>query len=55
MSTTTDTQNTNKETVRKAFDALFNQRDYAAAEGFWADEYIQHSAHIPRVATACSA
>jgi predicted SnoaL-like aldol condensation-catalyzing enzyme len=47
MSKTTDTQNTNKETVRQAFDALFNQRDYAAAEGFWADEYIQHSAHIP--------
>jgi predicted SnoaL-like aldol condensation-catalyzing enzyme len=47
MSTTTDTQNTNKETVRQAFDVLFNQRDYAAAQGFWADEYIQHSAHIP--------
>ena len=31
----------------KAFDTLFNKRDYAAAERFWSDRYIQHSAHIP--------
>jgi len=37
----------NKEIVREAFDTLFNQRDYAAAERFWSAEYIQHSAHIP--------
>jgi predicted SnoaL-like aldol condensation-catalyzing enzyme len=33
--------------VRDAFEALFNQRDYAAAEAFWSPEYLQHSAHIP--------
>lgn len=32
--------------VREAFDALFNRRDYAAAEKFWSPNYIQHSAHI---------
>jgi predicted SnoaL-like aldol condensation-catalyzing enzyme len=37
----------NKELVLKAFDTLFNQRDYAAAERFWSPNYIQHSAHIP--------
>jgi len=26
--------------------ALFNKRDYAAAERFWSPKYIQHSAHI---------
>ena len=37
----------NKERVLEAFDALFNRRDYAAAEKFWSPNYIQHSAHIP--------
>jgi predicted SnoaL-like aldol condensation-catalyzing enzyme len=32
--------------VLNAFDTLFNQRDYAAAERFWSPRYIQHSAHI---------
>ncbi len=36
----------NKALVLEAFDTLFNKRDYAAAERFWAAEYIQHSAHI---------
>src|ERR1700675_4869444 len=36
----------NKELVLKAFDTLFNKRDYAAAERFWSSNYIQHSAHI---------
>ena len=36
----------NKELVLKAFDTLFNKRDYAAAEHFWSPKYIQHSAHI---------
>jgi len=31
----------------KAFDILFNRRDYAKAAEFWSDNYIQHSAHIP--------
>ncbi|MGV2292287.1 nuclear transport factor 2 family protein [Trinickia sp. YCB016] len=44
MSKTTSEQN--KALVLEAFDTLFNQRDYAAAERFWSDEYIQHSAHI---------
>jgi hypothetical protein len=36
----------NKELVLKAFDTLFNKRDYAAAERYWSPYYIQHSAHI---------
>ena len=36
----------NKAIVLKAFDTLFNQRDYVAAEKFWSPNYIQHSAHI---------
>jgi predicted SnoaL-like aldol condensation-catalyzing enzyme len=36
-----------KALVLEAFDALFNRRDYAAAEKFWSPQYIQHSAHIP--------
>jgi len=44
MSVTTPVQN--KKLVLQAFDTLFNQRDYAAAEKFWSETYIQHSAHI---------
>ena len=44
MATTSPEEN--KELVLKAFDALFNKRDYVAAERFWSDRYIQHSAHI---------
>jgi predicted SnoaL-like aldol condensation-catalyzing enzyme len=40
------TQERNKALVLEAFDALFNRRDYAAAERFWSPRYIQHSAHI---------
>jgi predicted SnoaL-like aldol condensation-catalyzing enzyme len=36
----------NKALVLKAFDTLFNKRDYKAAESFWSPKYIQHSAHI---------
>ena len=36
----------NKALVLEAFDALFNKRDYAAAERFWSPKYIQHSAPI---------
>jgi predicted SnoaL-like aldol condensation-catalyzing enzyme len=36
----------NKALVLEAFDTLFNKRDYAAAERYWSDRYIQHSAHI---------
>jgi len=44
MTKTTPEQN--KAIVREAFDTLFNRRDYAAAERFWSERYIQHSAHI---------
>jgi predicted SnoaL-like aldol condensation-catalyzing enzyme len=37
----------NKAFVLEAFEALFNKRDYAAAERFWSPSYIQHSKHIP--------
>ena len=39
-------QERNKALVLKAFDTLFNKRDYDAAERFWSPNYIQHSAHI---------
>ena len=44
MTKTTPEQN--KAIVLEAFETLFNKRDYAAAERFWSDRYIQHSAHI---------
>jgi predicted SnoaL-like aldol condensation-catalyzing enzyme len=44
MSKTTPEQN--KALVLEAFDTLFNKRDYAAAEHYWSERYIQHSAHI---------
>ncbi|MGG6893072.1 MULTISPECIES: nuclear transport factor 2 family protein [Rhizobium] len=44
MSKTTPEQN--KALVLEAFDLLFNKRDYGAAERYWSDSYIQHSAHI---------
>jgi predicted SnoaL-like aldol condensation-catalyzing enzyme len=44
MTRTTPEQN--KALVLEAFETLFNKRDYAAAERFWSDRYIQHSAHI---------
>jgi predicted SnoaL-like aldol condensation-catalyzing enzyme len=44
MSKTSSEQN--KNLVIEAFDTLFNKRDYEAAERFWSDKYIQHSAHI---------
>src|SRR6202047_5669819 len=39
-------EETNKRLVLKAFDTLFNKRDYKAAERLWSPNYIQHSAHI---------
>jgi predicted SnoaL-like aldol condensation-catalyzing enzyme len=44
MSKTTPEQN--KTLVLEAFDTLFNKRNYKAAERYWSDHYIQHSAHI---------
>lgn len=39
-------EETNKALVLKAFDTLFNKREYTTAERFWSPQYIQHSAHI---------
>jgi predicted SnoaL-like aldol condensation-catalyzing enzyme len=39
-------QERNKALVLRAFDLLFNKRDYPAAEQYWSPRYIQHSAHI---------
>jgi predicted SnoaL-like aldol condensation-catalyzing enzyme len=36
----------NKRLVLDAFDALFNRRDFEAAERYWSPEYAQHSAVI---------
>jgi predicted SnoaL-like aldol condensation-catalyzing enzyme len=41
-----DLEEKNKALVLRAFDTLFNKRDYATAERFWSPQYIQHSAHI---------
>ncbi len=35
-----------KALVLKAFDTLFNKRDYEKAAEFWSERYVQHSAHI---------
>jgi predicted SnoaL-like aldol condensation-catalyzing enzyme len=32
----------NKQIVLEAFDTLFNQRDYIAAEHYWSPKYIHH-------------
>ena len=37
----------NKALVLKAFNTLFNERNYEAAKDFWSEKYLQHSAHIP--------
>jgi predicted SnoaL-like aldol condensation-catalyzing enzyme len=36
----------NKALVLEAFDTLFNEREYEAAQRYWSPDYIQHSAHI---------
>jgi predicted SnoaL-like aldol condensation-catalyzing enzyme len=36
----------NKALLLNAFNLLFNEGDYAAAERFWSPHYLQHSAHI---------
>ena len=43
----TDRAEENKALVLEAFETLFNNRDYAAAQRFWSPSYVQHSAHIP--------
>ena len=36
----------NKALVLRAFETLFNKRDYEAAARYWSPNYVQHSAHI---------
>ena len=36
----------NKALVLEAFDALFNRRDFEAAERYWSPDYVQHSPGI---------
>jgi predicted SnoaL-like aldol condensation-catalyzing enzyme len=43
---TSELEEKNKALVLRAFDTLFNKREYATAERFWSPQYIQHSAHI---------
>jgi hypothetical protein len=38
---TQTTEEKNKAFVLEAFEALFNKRDYAAAERFWSPNYIR--------------
>ena len=44
---TTNSPKQNMALVLEAFDTLFNKRDYVAAQRYWSERYIQHSAHIP--------
>jgi predicted SnoaL-like aldol condensation-catalyzing enzyme len=37
----------NKQIVLDAFDTLFNQRDYIAAEYYWSPKYIHHPSLKP--------
>ena len=39
-------QRDNISLVLAAFDALFNQRDYAKSERYWSPRYIQHSPDV---------
>ena len=41
-----DREARNKALVLEAFDALFNRRDFAAAEQYFSPTYLQHSAVI---------
>ena len=44
----------NKALVLKAFDTLFNKRDYDAASRFWSDKYISTARTSSLGARACS-
>jgi hypothetical protein len=51
-----DQEASNKALVLEAFDALFNRRDFAAAQRYFSPTYIQHSVGIARrAASPCSA
>jgi predicted SnoaL-like aldol condensation-catalyzing enzyme len=38
----------NKQVVLEAFDTLFKQHDYVAAEHYWSPKYIPHPSLKPR-------
>jgi predicted SnoaL-like aldol condensation-catalyzing enzyme len=40
------TPSENKVLLLKAFDTLFNKRNYEEALELWSEDYMQHSAHI---------
>ena len=44
---TTAQEERNTAFVLEALDTLFNRKDYNRAAQFWADDYIQHSRHVP--------
>ena len=46
MTRDVDQEARNKTLVLEAFDALFNRRDFEAAERYWSPGYVQHSAGI---------
>jgi len=46
MTRDVDQEARNKTLVLEAFDALFNRRDFDAAERYWTRGYVQHSAGI---------
>jgi predicted SnoaL-like aldol condensation-catalyzing enzyme len=41
-----ESQEKNKALVLKAWDTLFNQRDYVAAERYWSPNYKQHASYL---------
>ncbi|AOR69936.1 hypothetical protein BBJ41_20245 [Burkholderia stabilis] len=44
---TTALEEKNTAFVLEALDTLFNRKDYDRAAQFWADDYVQHSQHVP--------
>ena len=48
---TMSTEEKNVQIVLDAFEALFNKRDYAAAERFWCPEKPTFSAHARKLST----
>ena len=48
------TEAKNKAIVLEAFDTLFSERDYTAAERYWSPNYIQHTLILDLVVRVCS-
>ena len=43
----TQQEEANKTFAIRAFDTLYNKRDFTAAEKYWSPEFVQHSAVTP--------